>query len=115
MRVAEERLAEAFEEAMEEHRKRWEEHRTDSKFLQAAKSRTERDGRYHSDSGANATTYTCPACNNEAVVFMDYDVDRGGNATGYWAVGLECYFCGLELYDQEQLDFIRLNDASMSD
>jgi hypothetical protein len=110
---------ENFEQRMktllEDHLKLWIHRKTNEGFVSHAADIT------HSifSSSGNDFSYeefTCPACDNEAVARIepDYDYDKAEGMSyivGVFVDKIHCYYCGLELEDYEELNYVDANSV----
>ena len=115
--VAEDKFIEKFEELLEHHREEWEKLKNDNAHVQKAKRETaaaynKRDHRWHE---IVREEYTCPACENPGIISIEADWDCEGSRgdawiTGIYVAGFECLYCGLQLDDYEQFDYLKMNE-----
>lgn len=111
--VAEEKFAEAFEQKLAEHREVWETREEDAVFFLQAKKSTAADTKENQWSDSRSVIHTCPACDNDAVLVIDVDYDGSPGdwyLSGVFVTSLYCHFCDLELTDQEEVDYLKLNE-----
>lgn len=110
--IKEEQFAEAFEQKLAAHRALWETRKGDAEFVRRATQLTANDTSRRS-SGDRHDVHTCPACDQDAVLTIEYDYDGSPGdwyLTGVFVTGLTCHFCDLEVTDQEEVDYLKLNE-----
>jgi hypothetical protein len=115
--VAEDQFIEKLEQLLEDHREQWETLKDDKSHVQKAKrdtanAFTKRDYRWHD---VVREEYTCPACENPGIISVEADWDCEGSRgdawiTGIYVSGFECLYCGLQLDDYEQFDYLKMNE-----
>ena len=95
-------------ELLAEHKALWLKRKSQSAFIEKTIIKT------HSllDHNFNYESFTCPACEQEAVAKIepDYDYDEEGTyMTGLFVDSINCHFCDLELQDYEELNYVNAN------
>lgn len=108
------KLRERMDALFEGHRAEWEKISDKPDLVARIKRETDEIYRYR-NSERHADEYQCPACDNMGIVYIeaDWDVEGSGGVpfmTGVYVSGFECKFCGLELTDPEEFDYLRLNE-----
>jgi hypothetical protein len=116
----EENLKEKMEALLSKHYEEWLARKGDLAFVDKAKRETSAALANGRRSDPQARDQCCPACQNEAIMFVeaDWDVEGAsgeGYITGVYVAGLECKFCGLEVYDFEETDYLKLNEYLRGD
>jgi len=110
-KIQEKDLSEEILEKFTEHKIIWDDHKADQKYFKEKFDFTKRKER----KGFNILI-SCPVCENESLLYYEPDVEyeHGINVfNGLYVTELECNFCGLNIFDYDEVDYLRLNDQLM--
>jgi len=114
--TAEENLKARLDKLFAEHAKRWEKAKSDAAHVAKAERSTAAALKNDPNRDTISEDTLCPACGRAAIltIEVDWDVEGAsgpGFVTGVYVSGLECYFCGLQLNDYEEFDYLKLNEG----
>ena len=98
-------------------KKKWAELRGVKGYTEKMRSKTAQAVRQKTNSNRVFATTACPACEQEAVLFVELDSDEGGGGNvllGAYPRTLQCLFCKLNLDDYNELRELKLDDEALA-
>jgi len=112
--LREEAVGEIVETLLDKHRLEWESKKDDDLNRSLAERLTKNLlDEEPSLLGRSTLDYACPACQEECVMYVEPEVEVEDGAAvikGSYVSGLSCLFCGLEINDGEQIDYLKLHE-----
>lgn len=112
---SEEKFSTEILKNLEEHKKKWLQRESQTEFVNQA---TDITNSLLKSSGKDFsyTSFSCPACGQEAVARIepDYDYDpeeKTSYVTGVFVDNINCYYCDLKLQDYEELNYVNANSV----
>jgi hypothetical protein len=98
---------------LEAHKQRWEQRKADAALVVKAQKETKDAQSKGLSRDSFIETTDCPACGNNAILFMsvDFDYSEGEvNPIGAFVQYLNCFYCDLLIEEYDEIDYLELNE-----